>query len=33
MELEYTPERGMFVKNLQYEVCRNPGDAVTGEYI
>jgi len=30
MEMEYSPERGMFVKNLQYEICRNPGEAVNG---
>ncbi|XP_076813157.1 uncharacterized protein LOC143459772 [Clavelina lepadiformis] len=29
MELQYSPERGMFVKNLQFEVCRNPAEATS----
>nr|XP_018668567.1 coiled-coil domain-containing protein 78-like [Ciona intestinalis] len=28
MELQYSPERGMYVKNLQYDICRNPTEAI-----
>nr|CAB3228707.1 coiled-coil domain-containing protein 78-like [Phallusia mammillata] len=30
MEIQYSADKGMYVKNLQYEVCRNPVEAVAG---